>query len=172
MAVSIGAALLAEEIVTLRKTAPYSIGLFLDRVDGRPTRLLYAIHYNQEYIPGKAYYIPIDPEREDTRENRLSIGGIGRIDSFAIEWSENSQRGNSMKFTDKVKSSFDSAFKNADKSAGFWYVAFSMDNNGRITFILEPDEGNPKGRKPFREELGDYNEMFDLQSRREYAVIN
>ena len=164
-AIALGAALIAEHKVDLKKTARFSFGIARkekDRTTGKwkYTNLYYAIKCHQVFEPGVPYFI----RYEDG--SRVSFGNLkGNIKEFVIEYTERLTHGRPMKCKDEI----------LDKLKylpvhGFWYCGFSMDNDDMITFHVVPDENMDEQYKEIRIPLDSYQRLFDFSEAKEVVV--
>lgn len=152
-AISLGAALIAEGVVTLKKTAQFSIGLFAQDPDGI-RRLHYAIQYHQELETGRPYFI-LDAE---TGEPIIYASLNGNVTQFAIGFNPDINEGSLMRISSKMSRKLD-----ALPEYGFWNVGFSVDENDVLTMHILPAEGVWENENAALSiVLDSYRELFDL----------
>lgn len=165
LAISFGAALLANAKVVLQKTSRYSIGLCTRNTRGEPERLFYAIQYHQVIEPDKLYFFLRNAGDKDLPENRVIWGALhGNIRSFAIEFTDRLNCGGLM----DVKQEILSRLKKLPED-GFWHCALSMDENDVVSFHALPYylTGSERNRSGITIQLESYSKMFDLTAVRE-----
>ncbi len=168
LAISLGAALLAEGKIVLQKTARYSIGLCTRNSDKQVTGLYYGIRYHQNIEPGRPYYLLNEPDLEDKEENRVTWAALyGNIESFVIEFTERLDHGGLM----DVKAEIRERLRQLP-NYGFWNLGFSMDESDVISFHITPSPipGLPDQREEIVIPLDSYSRMFDLTAVREVTV--
>lgn len=166
-AIALGAALLAEGKVVLKKTARFSIGIHSLGYDGSD-RLAYGIKYHQTVEPGKPYFLCFTESAGDVPGNRITYGGIrNNITSFAIEYSSNRKHGGLLKLKPEM-------VKKLQKlpDAGFWNLGFSMDESEVISFHVVPKAlGDvPTFATPEPIVLGRFSNLFELTEVKEVTV--
>ena len=164
-AIALGAALIADHKVDLKKTARFSFGIAKKEIDRNTgkwkyTKLYYAIKCHQVFEPGVPYFICYE------NGERVSFGSLsGNINEFVIEYTERLTHGRPMKCKDEI----------LDKLRelpvhGFWYCGFSMDNDDMITFHVVPDENMDEQYKEIRIPLDSYQRLFDFSEAKEVVV--
>lgn len=166
-AVSKGAALLADKVMSLKNTAPYSIGLVSCNQEGKRV-LNYAISFRQEIVAGKEYWI----SGENGPKN--IINPKNALNCFLIGTDENRTVGLEMPvrpvLVEKIsrayaelETEYVQAFPNRSKVGIFHNIGFSMDESEVVTLLIrETKTGSIK-----RIELSSYAEMFDLTEAKE-----
>ncbi len=155
-AISLGASLLANELITIRKTAEFSIGIYAYRAD-KAIAKYYAIKYRQELEYDKIYCAA------DAKGHTVPyIVAGGTIDKFLVNFtdSENDAFGVSPKaeLSEKLKNVVDNEFMMAA-------VGFSIDASDSITIhIFDYDwETSERSEKPVRSiRLSTIKSMFDV----------
>lgn len=166
-AIALGAALLAEGKVVLKKTARFSIGIHSQGYDGSD-RLAYGIKYHQTVEPGKPYFLCFTDEEGDVPSNRITYGGIrNNITSFAIEYSASRNRGGLLKLKSEMIQKLQ---KIPDE--GFWNLGFSMDESEAISFHMVPKMlGEASGiSTPDPIVLGRFSNLFELTEVKEVTI--
>ncbi len=154
-AVSLGTALLANGIIGIRNTAPYSIGVKSHDVSSGSVALIYAINYKQDIKFGQVYY-PIG-----TDGNKFMIRSLSRsFDEFIVNFGPDDKTA----FVAIPKDEFADKLKNIIK--GHYCIAligFSMDTSGILSVHIHDYD-------PITEHLGEehiieltkLNELFKV----------
>lgn len=154
-AVSLGTALLANGIIGIRNTAPYSIGVKSHDVSTGSVALIYAINYKQDIQFGQVYY-PVG-----TDGNKFMIRSLSRsFDEFIVNFGPDDKTA----FVAIPKDEFAQKLKNIIK--GQYCIAligFSMDTSGIISVHIHD-------YNPITDTLGDehiieltkLNELFKV----------
>jgi molecular chaperone DnaK len=156
-AISLGAALLAEGVVVLQKTARYSIGLWASDADQKK-RVHYGIKFHQRIKPGEPYYIC----REDGTNSMVPIvyANLKKIiTQFVIEFSECPDEGGLMAISPELKTRLLALPKE-----GFWQIGFSMDESDIVSMHIVPMQmaGANFGTRELKIPLENLHNLFDL----------
>lgn len=166
-AISLGAALLAAGKIVQKKIARYSIGIYTTGCDGKG-RLAYGIKYHQTIEADKPYFLCADDEKPDTPQNRVTYGGLsGNIKTFAIEFSDQKNRGGLMRLKPEMLERLRRVPVN-----GFWNLGFSMDKCDVISLHITQKTllGNERKREDIVIPLDSYSKMFDLTAVKEVTI--
>lgn len=151
-AISFGAALISSGIITMRKTAKLSIGLF-SKLDGKDN-FDFAIKYREELEYDKIYYI----------NKQYMYGGKGSMDpnkptwTFAIGQGRNYDRASKMIPLKEKQELLEQKI-----SAGKYTFGFSMDDCEVYTFHMVPidiETGTKQENKALRLCLGNFADIF------------
>ncbi|MCD8086523.1 MAG: Hsp70 family protein [Clostridiales bacterium] len=154
LAISLGAALLAEGKVVLQKTARYSIGLYTFSQDG-VGKSRFAIRCHQPVKTDWIYFLLFDESKPDTPANRLAYSGLKKnIDTFVIEF-PGYQGSVKMVLKQEMRERL-ARLPDIDLCD----CGFSMDENEIVTFHAVPHQGmsGPKYAIP----LERYAQMFEI----------
>ncbi len=165
-AISLGAALLAAGKITIRNTAPYSIGIYCPDQNGNST-LNYAINYREDIDFNRVYYI----ENPDGTPIFFS-NTTGEIKKFVIG---DNLGGVELPIRKELVSRLQAQMNDLSLSNGllFQSYGFSMDESEVISFHIRTHEwdhihNRNKGKNvpEYKDErvieLSNYNELFDL----------
>lgn len=162
-AISLGAALLAEGVVVLQKTARYSIGLWASDADLKK-RVHYGIKYHQQIKPGVPYYICREDGRggKNVKQGSVPIvyANLKRIISqFVIEFSPCMDEGGLMAISPELRNRLMTLPKE-----GFWQIGFSMDESDIVSMHVVPVNipGSDFGNKEIKIPLENLHNLFDL----------
>lgn len=154
-AVSLGTALLANGIIGIRNTAPYSIGVKSYDISTGSVALIYAINYKQDIEFGRVYY-PMG-----TDGNKFMIRSLSRsFDEFIVNFGPDDKTA----FVAIPKDEFVNRLRNIIK--GQYCIAligFSMDNSGIISVhIRDYDPIKDTLDEEHTIELTRLNELFKI----------
>lgn len=161
-AVSLGAALLAAGVISIRNTAPYSIGLCVKDVDGQ-VLLNYAFRYKQDIEFGTTYFAMGEDQKPF-----VIFASSGGFSKFIINRRETDQTALIVPVKEEFREKLSNVIQNEYGTA---VVGFSLDTSEVVSihvheFDLFNEEMDPKGHKI---ELTRYNDLFD-STRVEKAV--
>ncbi|MBE6931863.1 MAG: hypothetical protein E7464_00565 [Ruminococcaceae bacterium] len=158
-AVAMGGALLAEGLVTLKRTAPYAIGIAtnIEKTDQHCKGILnYAIAFREELAPNKEYWIP-----------KRFLNPQGGFYEFLIGQDDNPRQGLLIPITSalvaktsaayaELQAAYQKKFPNKAPGIIVHNLGFSMDESEALTLLLrEPESG-----KVCRIPLSRYSEVF------------
>ena len=153
-AISLGAALLASNVLRIRKTAPYSIGIRVR--DEEKISLTYGIRYNQDIETDKVYM------QKDSQGNLVVMVSVtGDINAFLINLRDDDRYAMEMYPKDSIKKRLKQAITSADGTA---VIGFSLDASGCIRLhVHDYDIFSEQVGKGHVIELTNFREMFDMQ---------
>lgn len=154
-AISLGAAMLSAGVITIRNTAPYSIGIFGRDADGKPC-IDYAFTYKQEIVFDQPYF-PLD--KESGKVIRYLVTS-GRISRFII----NRGSDDATAMVVPVKPDFAGRLEHV-VSSPFWTAAigFSLDASGVLSIhIRDYDMHTQTMGEDHKVELTRFSELFAL----------
>lgn len=132
-AISLGAALLADRIVTIQHTAPYSVGLYLpfyEDAKNKRYRGKYAIEYGANIKNDEIHY-QVTPGRNQVREKILVAG----IEYIIISSPSQPNKCIKARLTREMANMI-KKISSAELQEG--YVGFSMDSSEVLSFHIEP----------------------------------
>lgn len=155
-AISLGAALLSSNVLRIRNTAPYSIGIRVR--DEERISLTYGLRYNQDiefnkiYMQNDAYGNPV-----------VMVSLTGDINAFIINLRDDDRYAMEMYPKEAIKKRLKQAITNTDGTA---VVGFSLDSSGVISIhVYDYDIFTGKfGTKGNVIELTNFRELFDMQT--------
>lgn len=161
-AVAMGGALLAEGLVTLKRTAPYAIGIATDVKTNRGN-LNYAIRFRQEIQPNQEYWI-----------DKPFLNPQGSFHEFLIGQNDNDKQGLLLPITTalmkktnaayaELEAAYQEKFPNAAAKIIIHNVGFSMDESEALTLLLRDVKSGKVARIP----LSRYSELFVLSEAKE-----
>ena len=154
-AVSLGAALLSADLISIRNTAPYSIGICVKDTNGE-ILLNYAFRYNQD-IKFKETYFPMGEDQKLI----IIFTSSGGFSKFIINKKDNDKTA----LIVPVKEEFQEKLSNIIQNEyGTAVVGFSLDASGIVSihvhdYDLLEDKMDPEGHTI---ELSRFNDLFDL----------
>lgn len=152
-AISYGAALIASGEISIRSTAPYSIGIFAVDSEGRPTTN-YAIEMRQEIEYGKPYF------QKDIRGEKMPFFvPNGSIDKLIINTSSDIRGTMKMPLKENLRTLLKNSVTGKYKTAN---VAFSLDQSEVLSMHIEEYdyiEGSTGATKTF--ELSRFSDLFE-----------
>ena len=155
-AISLGAALLASNVLRIRNTAPYSIGIRVR--DEERISLTYGLRYNQDIEFNKVYM------QNDAYGNPVVMVSLtGDINAFIINLRDDDRYAMEMYPKEAIKKRLKQAITNTDGTA---VVGFSLDSSGVISIhVYDYDIFEGKfGTKGHVIELTNFRELFDMQT--------
>lgn len=155
-AISLGASLLADGLISIRKTAEFSIGIYAYRAD-KAIAKYYAIRYRQELAYNKIYCAT------DAKGNDVPyFVADGTIDKFLVNFSDNEDDA----FGADPKAELAAKLKNVvDNEFMMATVGFSIDPTDSITIhIFDYDwETSSRSEQPVKSiKLSTIKSMFDV----------
>ncbi len=155
-AISLGAALLSDELISIRRTANFSIGIYAYRSDNVLAKH-YAIKYRQDLEYNKIYYT-IDAKGNDVPYFTPS----GKLDKFLVNFSDNEELAFGahprVELADKLKNVVNNQYMMAA-------VGFSVDATDSVTIhVFDYDwEKMERSEKPVKSvRLSTIKTMFDV----------
>ena len=156
-AVSMGCALLASGVISIRSTAPYSIGLV-----GMKNGVKYndfAIRYKQDIEYNHPYFVCVK-EGGHPRLYFLS----GKIDSFVINNGEDERTAIEVYLKDNLRKKLQDIADFADAQYQTAYIGFSLDSSGIVSIHIRPYNLFEKkaGETDHQIVLDSYSNMFSL----------
>lgn len=156
-AVSMGGALLASGVVSIRNTAPYSIGI-VGTMDGKKC-YDYGITYKQDIEFDKPYFICA---REDGNPRTYFISG--KLDSFVINKGENESTAIEVYLKDQLAKKLKDIADFADNQYQTAFIGFSLDSSGIVSLHVRPYNlfERKAADKDHRIVLDSFNNMFSL----------
>ncbi len=155
-AISLGAALLASNVLRIRNTAPYSIGIRVR--DEERISLTYGLRYNQDIEFNKVYM------QNDVYGNPVVMVSLtGDINAFIINLKDDDRYAMEMYPKEAIRKRLKQAITNTDGTA---VVGFSLDSSGVISIhVYDYDIISGKfGTKGNVIELTNFRELFDMQT--------
>lgn len=155
-AISLGAALLASNVLRIRNTAPYSIGIRVR--DEERISLTYGLRYNQDIEFNKIYM------QNDVYGNPVVMVSLtGDINAFMINLRDDDRYAMEMYPKEAIRKRLKQAITNTDGTA---VVGFSLDSSGVISIhVYDYDIFTGKfGTKGNVIELTNFRELFDMQT--------
>ena len=155
-AISLGAALLASNVLRIRNTAPYSIGIRVR--DEERISLTYGLRYNQDIEFNKVYM------QNDVYGNPVVMVSLtGDINAFIINLKDDDRYAMEMYPKEAIRKRLKQAITNTDGTA---VVGFSLDSSGVISIhVYDYDIITGKfGTKGNVIELTNFRELFDMQT--------
>ncbi|MBQ2287567.1 MAG: Hsp70 family protein [Lachnospiraceae bacterium] len=155
-AISLGAALLASNVLRIRNTAPYSIGIRVR--DEERISLTYGLRYNQDIEFNKIYM------QNDVYGNPVVMVSLtGDINAFIINLRDDDRYAMEMYPKEAIRKRLKQAITNTDGTA---VVGFSLDSSGVISIhVYDYDIFTGKfGTKGNVIELTNFRELFDMQT--------
>ena len=155
-AISLGAALLASNVLRIRNTAPYSIGIRVR--DEERISLTYGLHYNQDIDFNKVYM-----QRDAYGNLVVMVSVTGDINGFIINLRDDDRYAMEMYPKEEIRKRLKQAITNTDGTA---VIGFSLDSSGVISLhIYDYDIFTEKiGTKGHVIELTNFRELFDMQT--------
>ena len=155
-AISLGACLLADELISIRRTANFSIGIYAYRSDNVLAKH-YAIKYRQDLEYNKIYYT-LDAKGNDVPYFTPS----GKLDKFLVNFSDNEELAFGahprVELADKLKNVVNNQYMMAA-------VGFSVDATDSVTIhVFDYDwEKMERSEKPVKSvRLSTIKTMFDV----------
>ncbi len=161
-AVAMGAALLADKVISIRHTAPYAIGIISRLADNTPI-CNFAIKYRQEIDEGTDYWIsgPDGPKK--------FINANGRVQRLLIGYDMKGQQKNELvikpELANLIKAAYEKLFQEYaaayPDSSGLGLehnLGFQMDNSEIVTLLIRSVRTNTTERIV----LKSYQDMFEL----------
>jgi|GEM_PF-3643325 len=155
-AVAFGAALIANNQITVRRTASQSMGIVGKDQNGKPA-FRYAILYGQIMQENTVYYLRENPDPDYPNRNVIRVAfypneGIG----FAINDSDDMTK----TYCHKLKPEY--CAKLTEIEGGIYAVGFSIDSNNIIYLVLSQYNGGERkaGSIRHRIRLDSYEKMF------------
>ena len=146
-AISFGTALLAAGLIGIRKTAPYSVGIFQRSFDGKPV-LDYAFRYKQEINANEVCYF----NGEDGKAISFWIGN-GGISNLVINQDYDDREAIILPF----KKEFSTRLQNlVSRKPAVASIGFSLDSSDILSIWVCERRSEPREIK-----LGKLEEMFD-----------
>lgn len=166
-AVSLGAALLAGGVLTIRNTAHYSLGVFMYDAENRP-HSYYGIEYRQELKPEKVYF----PTYQDGGKVPVVISD-NRVLEFIINESNDNETAMIMPVQDKFKEQLRGKNLYKKTTGSGWsegyrvlYIGFSVDSSGIIS--LHVQRYNEEESNDNTIELTRYGDLFKVSELRRF----
>lgn len=162
-AVAMGAALLADGVVNIRRTAPFAIGVETTRpLDGASVQN-YAITFRQEYETDKEYWIGgTEHPKQFLNPGNTMYSFLVGLDDYGKERELLSLKPimrNKIKVAyTEIEEEYAKAYPNLSKIAIRHNIGFSMDESEVVTFLIR----ETKTGKVKRIELSSFSEMFEL----------
>ncbi len=157
-AISLGAVLLSDRLITIRKTADFSIGIYAFRADGAIAKY-YAIHYRQELEYDKIYCA------NDAAGHAVPYyTPTGKFDKFLVNFSDNEQDAFGARPRTELAEKLVGVVDNEMMMAA---VGFSIDATDAVSIhIFDYDwETGSRSEKPVRSvRLATIKSMFDVVS--------
>lgn len=157
-AISLGAALLASNVLRIRNTAPYSIGICAD--NGKGISLTYGLYLNQDIEFNRVYF------QRDVRGDYVVLLSLsGGINRFIINTHDDKRAALIVYPKPEFRERLSRAITNSDGTA---VVGFSLDSSGVISLHIhdydilatrDEDKIKKDGRKI---ELTSFRELFDI----------
>lgn len=126
-AVSLGAALLAEGLVELRKTASFSLGV-LSKNNGK-NDITYAVKYKQNIVPGEIYFT------KDRNDAYYVYMLFNEIDEFLLNFGPNDKTATKATIKESVQKKLRDIKTNMYHTA---IIGFSFDESEVITMHVVP----------------------------------
>jgi molecular chaperone DnaK len=154
-AISLGAALLAANVIRIRNTAPYSIGVCVQ--DGTGISLTYGLYYNQDIEFNKVYL-----QRDQQGDYVVILSLMGSINKFIINLRNDERSAMVVYPKAEIQERLCQAITNPNKTA---VIGFSLDSSGVISLhVYDYDilEGSI-GTQDHAIELTNFRELFDMQ---------
>lgn len=169
-AVSKGAALLASGVMTIRRTAPFGIGIYSEADD----RLHYAIMFRQEFKPGQEHWIRVGGP--DTPPVKF-VNSENTIPQLLIGSDENPQAGTILPLLPAMCQRIARAYAQMDEYYRTRFpghypiplhnIGFSMDESEVVSLLLRSVDMNGKPLLTLPPvELASYSQMFGLAEAR------
>ncbi|MCD8368238.1 MAG: hypothetical protein LUC48_09490 [Clostridiales bacterium] len=169
-AVSMGAALLASGIMTIKRTAPYGIGIYTET----DKRFHYAINFRQELIPKHEYWICGQSGASGSAGTPTSfVNGASAITHLSIGTDEDAHAGTILPLTPTMQDKIIKAYQDMTDeyqrqfpnkySKPLHHIGFTMDESEIVSMLVqyyEPTTRSVGHTIPI--ELSDYNKMFGL----------
>ena len=166
-AVSMGAALLASGVMTIRHTAPYGLGVYSDASNA----LFYAIPFRHEIKPGEQNWICTG------KKPITFINGQNSITHLLIGFDENLKAGTIIPLLPAMRRRISRAYEqmSADYRKRFpgnaavvlHNIGFSMDESEVVSILLRSVDSHGKALLTLPPiELADYQNMFSLAETR------
>ena len=154
-AVSLGAALLASNVINIRKTAPYSIGLYMKDANGK-VLLNYAIRYNQDIEFNTVYF-----SLGEDDQPYIVFNSSGGFSKFIINKKDNDRTALIVPVKEEFSKKLSNIIQNEYMTA---VVGFSLDNSGIVSIhVYDYDLFNEKVSGQGQTiELTRFNDLFDL----------
>ena len=155
-AISLGACLLADELISIRRTANFSIGIYAYRSDNVLAKH-YAIKYRQDLEYNKIYYA-VDAKGNDVPYFTPS----GKLDKFLVNFSDNEELAFGAHPRVELAQNLRNVVHNQYMMAA---VGFSVDATDSITIhIFDYDwENSRRSEKPVKSiKLSTIKAMFDV----------
>ncbi|MGN0299058.1 MAG: Hsp70 family protein [Lachnospiraceae bacterium] len=162
-AVSLGAALVASDVISIQQTAKYSIGVFWGqrKKELQKAKFAYGVMAHQEINFSDAHdehiYKIIN---QKTKKPHIFSNAQGRLDAFAIEFSGNRNQAGYLPFKREM------SYLMEKLPFDFCHYGFSFDDSGVVTFhvmLLENLNGEVY-KDHLKIELGNYGDMFDTST--------
>ncbi len=163
-AISLGAALLAEGVVNLKRVARYSVGLILKEVVGSGKtvdRRYFGIRYGQEIVPNKiCYLLAKNKNGEDEPGVPQPIASLAKaITELAIDSTPDQSRTGIY----TLRREFITKLKGMETNGILaWHCGFSMDENEFLTIHLTADPCfHPNAKNPDPVPLSVFTELVE-----------
>lgn len=155
-AISLGTALIAAGKVGIRKTAPFSIGVWAVTSD-RKVSFNYAIRYKQDIEADKVYYAR--GIKDDAIRAFLALSG--RIDKFLINLSDNDSTACQALVKEEYAKKMEDMIKSKGKTAA---IGFSINQSDVVSIhVFDYDVMNKKvGTEINRIQLTKFRELFEI----------
>lgn len=155
-AISFGAALIANEVIRIPNSAPYSIGIHLDS-DG--DNYQYAIHYKEEIKYGEPYFqvTPVD------EMPKILIGTD--VSEFVINWTEDEKKGYIMELKEEFKEKLREMPFFKENDFPIYALGFGLDRSNVLSLYFKKydDETGQFSDKVHCLELNKMRDVFKLR---------
>ncbi len=153
-AISLGAALLANDVVTIRETFNYSLGIYSTNADTGEIFYRYAININDEIQYDNTYMV-----EDNNGKNYVYMSSTGDLDVLLLNLSTDNANARRLRpkehIAKKLKGVIGSRFKTA-------LIGFSVDHSGLISIhVLDYDYINGSTTNEHIIELTTFKDMFD-----------
>lgn len=153
-AISLGAALLAEKIISIRNTAPYSLGICVKNTEGE-ILLNYAFRYKQDIEFGTTYF-----SVGEDQEPFVIFASSGGFSKFIINRKETDKTALVVPVKEEFREKLSNVIQNEYGTA---VIGFSLDASGVVSihvhdYDLLNDRMDPVGHTI---ELTRYKDLFD-----------
>lgn len=156
-AISLGTALIANEVLSIPDSAPYSIGIYLEE-DGENYQ--YAIHYKEEITYEKPYFqvTPIDGKP------KILIGTD--VSKFAVKWRDDDKQGQIMELKEEWKEKLRKLPLFQKNDVPRYALGFSFDHSNVLSlYFQEYDDESQKLTEHI--EKVELNKMGEIFSRKQ-----
>lgn len=168
-AVSMGAALLASGVMTIRRTAPYGIGVYAESEN----KLYYAIPFRREFRPGEESWIHISGEHSPLAR---FINSGGTVTHLLIGSDENQQAGMILPLCPAMRERIAKAYAQLtvdyrtrfpnSKLGPMHNIGFSFDESEVVSMLLRSVDMTGHALLTLPIELANYSQMFGLTTAR------